>query len=266
MRIRAMALVLAGLLVAAWSVVTWLLEGRLHTFLRPEAAADRIAYAVLGNLLTGIALGAACVALLVRRGDLDATRAGFPAGRRTVNASLTGLVLGLGAYLAQGAPSLDPVVLVNAYSQVFVVSAAEVMVCWCLAGAVVEAALAPMGRLAATLVAALLSATLFGLYHFAHSPPFDTWPMVLLLTGVGLVTGAFFFASRDALGTMLFHNFLGTFGVLQALATADAIGPLERVQPALVAMAVAALLLVIGTRAYIRREQSRGIPRARMPR
>jgi hypothetical protein len=50
----------------------------------------------------------------------------------------------------------------------------------------------------------------------------------------GLVTSAFFFVSRDIAGTIVFHNFLGTFGVVQALSAANALSTLERLQPALI--------------------------------
>jgi transposase len=92
-------------------------------------------------------------------------------------------------------------VLVNAFAQVLVVSVAEVIVCWALVGAAVESWLRPHTQLA-WLPAAIAASVLFGLYHFAHSPPFDTIPMVSLLTGVGMVTSAFFFLSRDVYATI----------------------------------------------------------------
>lgn len=225
--------------------------------LRPEALTDRLVYALLGNLLLGIVVGAACIAWFVRSGAMDATSAGFGSTRRTVVATISGLVLGLSAYFLQGAPSHDPVVILNAFSQVFVVSAAEVVVCWCVAGAALERALAASSgasRAMATIVAAAVAAVLFGLYHFAHSPPFNTWSMVGLLTAVGLVTGAFFFVSRSAIGTAVFHNFLGTFGVVQALAKADALKPLEQLQPPLVGTAVFTLLVLFAAQGVIQRK------------
>jgi membrane protease YdiL (CAAX protease family) len=129
---------------------------------------------------------------------------------------------------------------------VFVVSVAEVLVCWSLVGATFESVLQPRLGRGAVFVAAVVAAVLFGLYHFAHSAPFNTWAMVGLLAVVGLVTGLFFFVSRDALGTAVFHNFLGTFGVTQALEKAGALGTLEVLQPPLVgtALTTAAVLMV----------------------
>ena len=40
-------------LYAAWAAATWVLEGRIRTLLRPEAAFDRALYALVANLLIG---------------------------------------------------------------------------------------------------------------------------------------------------------------------------------------------------------------------
>ncbi len=229
--------------------------------MRPDAVADRLVYAIVGNLVLGIVVSAGCVAFFVRTGAVSADRAGFGSAPRTVLASVAGGVLGLGAYLLQGAPSLNPTVIVNAFSQVFVVSAAEVVICWSVVGASIEATAEGRGRRLATAGAGLAAAVLFGLYHFAHSPPFNTWAMVGLLSAVGLVTGLFFFVRRDLIGTVIFHNFLGTFGVLQALSHAQALSSLERLQPPLPATAAVTLFILAGLQVIVRRQQP---PRARV--
>jgi hypothetical protein len=37
-----------------WVLATYLLEGRIHTFLRPEALGARLSYALVANILIGI--------------------------------------------------------------------------------------------------------------------------------------------------------------------------------------------------------------------
>ena len=69
-------------------------------------------------------------------------------------------------------------------------------------------------------------------HHFAHSTPFNTIGMVALLTGVGFVTSAFFFLSRDIYATIVFHNLPGVFGVVQALAASGRLETLDSKQPA----------------------------------
>lgn len=239
--------VLAALFMyLAWTGATWFFEGRTETLLRPDATADRIVYALGVNLLLGIVGTLWLLRRTVHRDGVQAApRFGFGTWTRVAIAAVAGFVFGIALYIGQGAPSTHPAVVTNAFAQVFVVSAAEVVVCWALVGATVEVALrAKLARLA-TPASAVIAAVLFGLYHFAHSAPFDTWPMVALLSAVGLVTGAFFFVSRDVLGTAIFHNFLGTYGVTQALSASGSLGALEEYQPALLGTATSTVLVLL---------------------
>jgi hypothetical protein len=108
------------------------------------------------------------------------------------------------------------VTIFNAHAQALVVSVAEVLVCWAVVGSVSESLLQDRGRWVSAILAAVIASVLFGVYHFAHCPPFNTVGSVVLLTVIGLVTSAFF-VSRDVYGTIAFHNFLGIFGVIRAL-------------------------------------------------
>ena len=98
----------------------------------------------------------------------------------------------------------DPVILASAFAQVLVVSIAEIVVCWVLFDAVLRNALGP-GFVSAG-IAVVFAALAFGVYHFAHSPPFNTLSMVVLLSGVGVATGLFFFLGRDLYGPIVLHN------------------------------------------------------------
>jgi hypothetical protein len=246
-------------LFAVWTIATWLLEGRIDTLLRPEAVVDRVIYAIVANLLIGIAVAMALLAMLIRKGWLTRQAAGF--GRFTPSAMRLTMASGLGLalYMLQGAPSLEPVVLLNAFSQVLVVSAAEVVVCWAVVGATVEALLKPLGRVVSIVGAAFAASVLFGLYHFAHSAPFNTLGMVALLSVVGLVTSAFFFIARDIYATIIFHNFLGVFGVVQALAASGQLSAFADLQPPLLIMAGATVaVLVLSDRVILRRGTTTG--------
>jgi hypothetical protein len=98
---------------------------------------------------------------------------------------------------------------------VLVVSIAEVVVCWVLLGAVLRNALRPGVMFAG--VAVVFAALAFGVYHFAHSPPFNTPAMVLLLSGVGVATGTFFFMGCDLYSTTVLHNAFAIRGVIQLI-------------------------------------------------
>ena len=231
---RALAEALA--LFLAWLVATWVFEGRINTLLRPEAMMDRLIYAFGVNVALGVSGGIILLRRWTVNGSVIPGTPGTQSPLRTVVAVVVGLLLGFGAYMLQGAPSTDPIVMINAFSQVFVVSAAEIVVCWCLVGATVERAFGQHGRVS-TVSAVVIAAVLFGLYHFAHSPPFNTLAMVGLLSVVGLATSAFFFASRDLAGTLVFHNFLGMLGVVKVLAQANALHTLSSVRPPLIGTA-----------------------------
>jgi hypothetical protein len=248
-------------LYALWAGATYLLEGRPSTLLRPEAVNLRLAYAVLANLLVGT-LGALWIASrLVHAGTLRPDRIGFGRTPRVVASIAAGAALGWCAYYLQGAPSLDPFVIVNGYSQTLPVSIAEVLVCWTVLGGTTEVALQSRGRVAAVVASAVVASIAFGLYHVAHSPPFNTPAMILALSVVGLATSAFFLVSRDVYGTILFHNFLAVFGVVNALAAAGALAGYSEPKARLYVMAfLSVLVLVLADRFRRRRVRRDEVP------
>jgi hypothetical protein len=236
--------VIALLVFGCWVLATWLLEGRIETLLRPEAKVARALYAVVANILTGILFGLVALRILIQQGLLKRERAGFGASVPRIGWMVAAFGLGAGFYAFRGAPTWHPVVFVNAYLQVWVVSSAEIIVCWALIGTTIEAFLKPLGQFASLCIAALVASALFGIYHFAHSAPFNTLPMVLLRDAVGLVTSVFFFVSRDAYATIVFHNFLGVFGVIQALAAAQLLDVFSTVQLPILLIGICSIVVI----------------------
>lgn len=230
---------------AAWTAATYLLEGLPGTLLRPEAVALRLAYALVASLLLGILLPLWLLGRWARAGLATREQLGFGGARRVA----AGVALGAAAGYALFALNLEtpahPMAVANAFAQVWVVSVAEVLVCWGLVGSALEAALRPWNRAAAVVLAALAASVLFGAYHFAHSAPFNEPRMVAFLTGIGLVTSLWWFASRDVYGTAVFHNFFAVTGVLAALQAGGLVA--ERPEPA-IALWITAL---VGTVALV---------------
>jgi hypothetical protein len=255
--LRTTTMVGIGLLTfLLWTAATWALEGRIQTLLRPDATIDRAIYALVANLLIGI-LGTILVLRWFRDvGGMDPAKSGFNTVARSIVWIPIGVLLGLAFYWLQGAPSTHPIVILNAFAQVFIVSAAEVLVCWALLERCVEAAMATKGKIAALAVASVVASVLFGVYHFAHSAPFNTAAMVALLSVVGLVTSVFFFVSREAIATIVFHNFLGTFGVVQALKASGSLSSFEQPQPPLLITALVTVLVLAGGHCWLRRGAS----------
>ena len=245
-----MALSVAFGLYLVWVLLTYLLEGRIQTFLRPEAMGARLFYALVANIMIGIGGSALVIRFLSRGGTMSTEQAGFRGFGHAAVAIIVGVALGLAFYALQGAPTWNPIVLINAYAQVLVTSIAEILVCWAVIGSVSQALLRDRGRWVSLILAAIIASVLFGVYHFAHSPPFNTVPVVVFLSAIGLVTSLFFFVSRDVYGTIAFHNFLGILGVMRALEASGNLSSFERPIVPLLVMAVIAVALLIAAHVF----------------
>jgi hypothetical protein len=136
-------------------------------------------------------------------------------------------------------------VIFNAFFQVLSVSIAEIMICWAILGSSIESSLKTLGKFPSITVAILSSAILFGFYHYAHSPPFNTIQVVLFLSFIGLFTGLFFFISRNVYATVVFHNFFGIKGVIQALYKADKLSSYEEINAAVLVTGLIVVSILI---------------------
>lgn len=240
---------------AAWTAITWLLEGRIQTFLRPEAVSDRLVYTGVANVIVGTIL-----ALLLVREFVDAEFAsraqlGFRSVPRTLVAVLLAGIIGFTLYAFQQPPTTDPVVVMNVFAQVLPISIAEVVVCWVVVGGSVAALLRSRGvnDYLARGSALVLASVLFGVYHFAHSPPFNSLEMVGLLTVVGVGTGVIYFAGGSFYGALVFHNFMALFGVVSSLVESGQLGAYQQPLAPLLATALVALVVLVGTeRLFVR--------------
>ena len=231
---------------AAWVIATYLLEGLPATLLRPEAVGLRLAYALVANLALGILLPLWFVWGFTKARWGKPADFGFSSTRRTALSVAGATAAGYGLFALSPSAPAHPLVLLNSFAQVWVVSVAEIVVCWGLVGATVFLALSSWSRPGAYIAAATVASVLFGAYHFAHSAPFNQPGMVLFLTGIGFVTSLWWFLSRDVYGTAIFHNFFGVTGVLAALKAGGLVPEEPRLAiPLLATAAVIALALLI---------------------
>jgi hypothetical protein len=228
------ALSLAVGLYLVWVLATYLLEGRIHTFLQPEALGARLFYALVANILIGIGGSALVIRFMSSASAVSTQQAGFRGLGHAVIAVVIGVVIGFAFYALQGAPTFNPVVLINAYAQVLVTTIAEVLVCWAVIGSLSQSLLqADRGRWVSLILAALIASVLFGVYHFAHSPPFNMVPLVVFLSV-----------------TIAFHNFLGILGVIRVLDASGNLSSFERPIIPLIVMAVIAIALLIAAHVF----------------
>jgi membrane protease YdiL (CAAX protease family) len=241
---------------AIWMVFTYLLEGMLLTLQRPEAVVNRLLYTLIANIIIGTILTVYFIGYNRKTNNINLKKFGF----RSIKYSLFAVILGFGAgffmYFAQSPPSLNPIVIANAYAQVLVVSIAEILVCWATMGSITEnLTKEKVGNVFSIIIAILVSSVLFGFYHFAHSPPFNTWDMVILLTIIGIITGIFYFIVRDIYGTIVFHNFLGIFGVISALkATGNLTAYTTPIVPLFFTAFIAIIILILVDYLFMRRD------------
>ena len=228
----------------AWTAATWWFEGRINTLGRPDAVGHRLIYALIANLLIGVLAAGLVLRQRFRHAAAQPRLSGFGPPRRSALCVPAGLAAGLLFYMASGAPSHDPIVILNAYAQVLVVSMAEVMVCWAVVAGAVPGSLENRAWVA-VLSAAVIASVLFGVYHFAHSAPFNAPGIVAFLSIIGLVTSAVFFLTGDLYATIAFHNALGTLGIVRALDSADSLAVFETVQWPLIATALGGLCVLV---------------------
>ena len=240
---RTQAVASAIAVFAVWMLATYLLEARVGTFLRPDTT-NRFVYTVVANMLIGTIGSALVIRAIVRRAELPrVTTYGIARPHRILGLVALAAVLAGLFLVGQEFPTSDPVILTNAFAQVLVVSIAEVVVCWALFGAVLRNALGSGFGSAA--IAVVSAALVFGLYHFAHSPPFNTPAMVLLLSGIGVATGMFFFLGGDLYSTIVLHNAFAIHGVIAALDESRNLDRYASPQLPLIATAVAAVVVLV---------------------
>lgn len=232
----------------AWTVLTWLFEGRIQTFLRPEAVIDRLIYTGLVNIAFGTIFALLVVREFVASAFTTRTNLGFRSSPRTIGAIIVGGAIGFGLYILQQPATSDPIVIMNVFAQVLPVSIAEVVVCYVVAGGSIAALLRNRGvnRPLTSGIALVISTVLFGVYHFAHSPPFNTVEMVGVLTVVGIGTGVLYFVGGSFYGALVFHNFMALFGIVSSLADAGQLATYQQPLVPLSATALVALTILVG--------------------
>jgi hypothetical protein len=245
--VKSRVLIFAVITYLVWVLVTWLLEGRILTLLRPEAVIDRLTYTIVANIAIGIILALFVVRYAMAADIISLDTSGFRPLTRTIFAIIIAFILGLVLMILLNPPTLNPTVLLNVYAQVFTVTIAEIAVCWAVMGSISEGMVRNRGRIVAMIAGIIVASVLFGLYHFAHSPPFNQPGMVAFLSLFGVVTSLVYFIGRDIYATMVFHNFFGSYGVMQSLATAGILSSYAAPLYPIIGMAIVSIIIFIAT-------------------
>jgi hypothetical protein len=260
--LRLIAVALA--IYLAWVAVTYLLEGRIHLLQKVDPI-GRITYVAIANIIIGTILSAIAIRYLVRKDFIKSEELGFNRSHfRTAAVIVAATIGGLALFLIQNPKTTEPMVVFNVFMQALPVSIAEVMVAWALVGSTFESlGRRRFGKVASIVIGAVTASMLFGVYHYAHSPPFNETTVVLFLMLPSIATAVTYFLGRNIYAAIIVQNFMGIFGIIANL---PALEPFR--QPMifiyiLTAVSVAALAVSVS---WILRRVARRIVRAKKER
>jgi hypothetical protein len=222
-RIVSKAMLISLAVYVAWVIATYVLEGRINLLLRPDDV-GRVLYIVIANIIIGTILAFWALRYMLSSRFITQEQLGFrKSAVRTAVVIIAAGVGGLAIFLLQNPASTHPIVVFNVYMQVLPVSIAEVVVCWAVIGTSFESLAKRKvsknnnNKAIPILIGAVVASVLFGVYHFAHSPPFNEVNMVLFLMIPAIAPSVVYFLGRDIYATIIIQNFLGIFGVMQTI-------------------------------------------------
>jgi hypothetical protein len=262
-RRKAKPILISLYVYVVWSIVTYLLEGRIHLLQRVDVI-GRFEYVVTANMVIGTVLAIWLLRYYhISSGFISTKQLGFQSVNRrfwvvVVIASLIGFVL----FVIQGPVSLNPVVISNVFAQTLPTSIAEVVVCWVVVGASFESLVLVKSKhefkngkmtknITAAIIGAVVATILFGVYHFAHSPPFNQLSTVLFLMIPGTLTSIVFFVGRNIYAAIIFQNFQALLGVIGSIDITSFTHP---IYPLLIMGLVSILILIAADVFLVRRK------------
>ena len=239
-----------------WVFATYILEGGIN-LLHTNDPLGRVAYTIIANILIGTVVGFILLKLFVRSNFVTQKQLGFQSSRRILILVAVAAIAGFLLFSIEASVSLNPVVIVNVFSQTLPTSIAEVVVCWMVVGTVFESlAQRKMDKkddntirkipgnvrttsILSVIIASLVSIVVFGVYHFAHSPPFNQLNMVIFLMIPAILTSIFYFVGQEVYSTIIIHNILALIGV------SGSIDPTPLAHPLYPAMTLALVSVIV---------------------
>lgn len=170
-----------------WVLATYLLEGRIILLQKPDPL-GRFTYIIIANIAIGTVTAIWLLKPSISSRFLTIRQLGFQPPKRIIIAVIVAGIIGFLLFIAQRPVS---VVIVNIFAQTLPTSIAEVVICWAVIGTTFESVARNKGRVRSIVLGAAIATILFGVYHFAHSPPFNLPWVVLFLLYPGALTVLF---------------------------------------------------------------------------
>ena len=263
-----------------WTFATYFFEGRADLLQRVDPI-GRIEYAVVVNILIGTIFAFVMLRPSLRARFVTSKQLGFQSLRRVLILVVIAIVIGFVLFLTSNplAGSMNATVIVNIFAQTLPTSIAEVVVCWAVVGTVFESLVrskmhgkgdnpnwkngtelhlnwTSIRRKVTTIsvfsliVGGIVSIVLFGIYHIAHSPPFNQPNMVLFLMIPAILTSVFYFIGREIYSTITIHNFLALIGVSGSI---DVTGLTQPLYPVIIIAFISVLVLIASNVFVVRR-------------
>ncbi|MDO9327080.1 MAG: hypothetical protein Q7T80_19195 [Methanoregula sp.] len=220
-----------------WMIVTALFEGDHQLFRYPDPQGI-IVYTIFSCIITGMIIPVYCIRESFITGAVNMFQIGFMPVRRTFYACAPTLFFG---YLVRefiSPPGTDAVAFVYTFLLLLPTAIASVVVCWVLLGTHVQAFVRGGGAVISIAAGSLVTAWLFCITSFVHSPPVQSQSALVGFLVLGLAAAVFFFAVRDVYAASIFVAFGLSFVM------ADRIG-VSVSQAATLAVYGSALLAVI---------------------
>jgi hypothetical protein len=239
-----------------WVATTYILEGRIHLFQKVDPI-GRMTYVVIANIAIGTVLSAIAIRYLMKAQLVKPEQLGLNKSRLRTAAIITlGAAGGLILFIVQNPRTTEPIVIFNVFMQALPVSIAEVMVCWALIGSSFESLTKNNNsgkKIMSVIVGAVAASVLFGVYHYAHSPPFNQTNIVLFLMLPSIATAITYFLGRDIYAAVIVQNFMGIFGVISNLPNLEVYR--QPMVPIYAFAAVSVAALIISVSVILRRTQ-----------
>jgi len=233
---------------AAWMLETFLLEGSTNLFVRFDPS-GLFLYTILACIITGMILPLLCIRKAFISGAVNMFQIGFRSFRRTILAGVLTCIIGYGAVIIFSPFGTDRLMFANAFLLLLPGAIASVMICFVLIGTHIQAFVRGGGALLSLSLGTMVTAMLFGMTSFAYFPAVMVKDTVIVLIGVGIIAGLFFFAVRDVYATTI------VVGGCSVFMYADRINPqyLDNAIPGVWICAGLAVCSLIGIHIYLSR-------------
>ena len=203
-------LVIPFAIYSVWMIVTALFEGDHRMFLSVDSRGI-IVYTVFACIITGMIVPVYCIRESFITGAVNMFQIGFWPVRRTFYACFLTTFFGYMAMVLFSPFGTDTFTFGYAFLLLLPTAIASVMVCWVLLGTHIQAFVRGGGTVLSIAAGSLVTAWLFCITSFAHSPPVHPQPALVWFLVLGLAAALFYFAVRDVYAASIFVAFGLTF-------------------------------------------------------